>query len=76
MQINGGYFVFDRAFFDYLDSSDSCVLEHEPLEGLTKEGQSDGLRARGIWQCVETPRDYNYLQTLWNDAAPWKRWNG
>ncbi len=76
MQISGGYFVFNRAFFDYLDSGDACVLEHEPLERLTKEGQLRVYQHAGFWQCMDTPRDYNYLQSLWNDAPPWKLWDG
>jgi glucose-1-phosphate cytidylyltransferase len=76
MQISGGYFVFDRSFLGYLDAGDACVLEHEPLERLTKEGQLMVYEHAGFWQCMDTPRDYQYLQSLWRDAPPWKRWDG
>lgn len=74
MQISGGYFVFERRFFDYLDSSDDCVLEHQPLERLATESELMVYEHSGFWQCMDTPRDYNFLQGLWNVSPPWKRW--
>lgn len=75
LQISGGYFVFERSFFDYLSDADSCVLEHEPLERLTNEGQLMVYQHTGFWQCMDTPRDHNYLQSLWAGDPPWKIWD-
>lgn len=73
--INGGYFVFNRKFFDYLSDSDSCILEKEPLEKLTSDGKLKVFHHRGFWQCMDTYRDYKYLTELWNSGkAPWKVW--
>jgi glucose-1-phosphate cytidylyltransferase len=74
--ISGGYFVFKRAFFDYLSDDDSCVLEREPLERLTNDGQLKVFHHRGFWQCMDTPRDYEYLKGLWDQGDPaWRVWD-
>lgn len=73
--INGGFFVFEPRFFDYLDSSDHCVLERAPLETLSREGQLRVYRHDGFWQCVDTFRDYELLNGLWaSGAPPWRTW--
>ena len=72
--INGGFMVMEPAFFDYL-SGDSVVLEREPLETVAKEGKLSAFRHDGFWQCMDTLRDKNVLEDLWNSGkAPWKRW--
>jgi glucose-1-phosphate cytidylyltransferase len=74
-QINGGYFVFNRRFFDYLDDDDSCVLEREPLERLSGDGQLMVYSHRKFWQCMDTSRDMEYLRSLWDEGSPpWKVW--
>lgn len=73
--INGGYFVFKRQFFDYLDRDEGCILERAPLEKLAANGQLAVYEHRGFWQCMDTFRDYKYLSDLWNGGnAPWKKW--
>jgi glucose-1-phosphate cytidylyltransferase len=73
--INGGYFVFNRKFFDYLSADEGCVLEREPLERLAEDGQLAIYPHRGFWQCMDTYRDYLYLNELWDqDRAEWKVW--
>ncbi|MBM3949530.1 MAG: glucose-1-phosphate cytidylyltransferase [SAR202 cluster bacterium] len=73
--ISGGYFVFKRAFFDYLSADESCVLEREPLENLALAGELKVYRHNGFWQCMDTARDYEYLQRLWGEGrAPWRTW--
>ena len=73
--INGGYFVFERAFFDYLSDDERCVLEREPLEQLTREGQLGVYNHNGFWQCMDTYRDYVYLNELWEQGrALWQVW--
>lgn len=73
--INGGYFVFQRQFFEYLTGDDECVLEREPLERLAKDGELMVYQHRGFWQCMDTHRDLEFLKGLWErGGAPWKVW--
>ena len=73
--ISGGYFVFNRKIFDYLSDDEECVLEREPLERLAGDGQLAVYAYAGFWQCMDTYRDYTYLNELWNqDRAHWKTW--
>jgi len=73
--INGGYFVFNREFFNYLDNDDSCILEKKPLEKLASDGELKVFQHKGFWQCMDTYRDYKYLNDLWKRGnVPWKVW--
>jgi len=73
--INGGYFVFNKEFFTYLTDDDQCVLERDPLENLTLAGQLQVFTHTGFWQCMDTYRDYVFLNENWdNDTAKWKIW--
>lgn len=74
-QINGGYFVFNKEFLNYLDDSDDLILERAPLERLVADGQMQVFEHKGFWQCMDTQRDYNFLNNLWlKNQAPWKKW--
>jgi glucose-1-phosphate cytidylyltransferase len=69
--INGGYFVIEPAFFDLI-SSDSTLLEREPLEQAAKEGQLMSYCHEGFWHCMDTKRDHELLEELWTTGnAPW-----
>jgi len=71
--INGGYFLFDRAFLDYVDTDESCVLERQPLVRLAQEGQLSMYRHAGYWSCMDTQRDCDRLGHLWSvGKAPWR----
>lgn len=72
--INGGYFVFNREFFDFLSEEDDCVLERKPLERLSEEGQLMVYTHKSFWQCMDTSRDLELLRSLWGNGAPWKVW--
>jgi len=73
--INGGYFVFNRSILDYLSVDDLCDLEVGPLEQIAKEGQLMVFVHRGFWACMDTLRDMEYLNKLWDDGqAKWKTW--
>ena len=63
--INGGFFIFDKSFLNYLDN-DETFLEREPLENLSKEGQLYAYKHQGFWQCMDTKRDRDSLQELFN----------
>lgn len=73
--INGGFFVFNRKILDYLTTDDLCDLEIGPLEQIAKEGQLMVHKHRGFWACMDTLRDMEYLNKIWNDGkAKWKIW--
>lgn len=73
--INGGYFVFNKSFFDYLNDDPGCILEREPLEQLTADGQLAIFTHNGFWQCMDTYRDHVFLNELWDRGeAKWKVW--
>jgi glucose-1-phosphate cytidylyltransferase len=71
--INGGFFVFRREFFDYLNEDD--ILERTPFERLSKEGQLMAFRHEKYWECMDTYKDTALLNEFWaTGRAPWKIW--
>lgn len=71
--INGGFFVLERKIFDYLN--DDCELEEKPMEKLAKKKQVAMYKHDGFWHCMDTYRDYLFLQNLWEkEEAPWRVW--
>ncbi|MCA9037788.1 MAG: glucose-1-phosphate cytidylyltransferase [Planctomycetaceae bacterium] len=73
--INGGFMVLEPAIFDYLDS-DSCSLEADALERVAADGQLNAFRHDGFWHCMDTLRDRQSLQKMWEmNQAPWKTWD-
>jgi len=72
--INGGFFIFNKEIFNYLDD-DTTPLEKAPLEKLTKDKELMAFKHDGFWQCMDTPRDKSLLEDIWNKRnAPWKVW--
>ncbi|HEX4341989.1 MAG TPA: sugar phosphate nucleotidyltransferase, partial [Verrucomicrobiae bacterium] len=72
--INGGFFVFEPAVFDYL-SGDQTVLEAGPLERLASDKQLMAYKHDDFWQCMDTVRDKTRLEELWQGGnPPWKTW--
>jgi len=70
--INGGYFVIEPDFFDLIEGDDT-VLEKEPLEQVSQMGELMSYKHEGFWQCMDTKRDRDALEELWqSDQAPWK----
>jgi glucose-1-phosphate cytidylyltransferase len=71
--INGGFFIFEKEIFGYLD--DESVLEREPLENLAKDGQLAAFQHDGFWQPMDTFREAQELNELWDTGrALWKNW--
>jgi len=68
--INGGFFVMEPKFLEYIDN-DETYLEREPLEKLCKEKQLFAFKHSGFWQCMDTKRDLDRLQALYSEKAPW-----
>ena len=71
--INAGYFVFEPEIFDFLN--EDSILETEPLSKLAEKGQLMAFKHEGFWQPMDTYREFNILNELWNsNSAPWKVW--
>jgi len=72
--INGGFFVLSPKVINYIDNDES-VWEHHPLESLARERQLSAYFHDSFWHPMDTLRDKNYLEELWNSGkAPWKTW--
>lgn len=72
--INGGYFVLEPRVLDYIDG-DQTLWEKQPLQTLARDGQLSAYRHAGFWQCMDTIREKQLLEDLWNSGnAPWKVW--
>ena len=74
--ISGGYFICSRGVLDYLTPNEDLVFEREPIENITKDGQLMVYKHEGFWQPMDTSREYQLLNSLWNtEKAPWKVWS-
>lgn len=72
--INAGYMVFEPEMFDYIDGDDT-VFEKEPMARLVEKEQLMAYVHKGYWQCMDTLREKQKLEELWNNGqAPWKIW--
>lgn len=72
--INGGFFVLNAKAIDYI-RGDETIWEREPVERLALDGQLMGYRHSGFWSCMDTLKEKNQLEELWNSGkAPWKQW--
>ena len=73
--INGGYFLLDRKFLQYLNHDPRCDFEFGTLQNLAADGQLKVYKYNGFWQCMDTVRERDYLNKLWEDEnPPWKIW--
>ena len=73
--INGGYMVLEPEVLDYI-SGDMTAFEGEPMERLARESQLVLYKHDGFWQCMDTLRDKNKLEELWeSDNAAWRIWS-
>ena len=72
--INGGFFVFEPKIFEFL-KDDTTILEREPLEKISNMSQLGVYKHDGFWQAMDTLREKEYLERLWEqNKAPWKVW--
>lgn len=72
--INGGFMVLNPEVFSYL-KDDTTVFEQEPMTRLAAERQLMSFYHDGFWQCMDTQREMQLLETLWQSGnAPWKIW--
>jgi glucose-1-phosphate cytidylyltransferase len=74
-RINGGFFVFSREIFKYLNNDENLVLEQEPMKKLVADNQLMVFEHDGFWQPMDTSREYVLLNQLYdNKKAPWIKW--
>ena len=72
--INGGFFILDPKVIEYIDD-DLTYWEREPMERLAHDEMLSAYRHYGYWQNMDTLRDKNVLEELWQSGrAPWKIW--
>lgn len=72
--INGGFMVCNPGVFDYLEN-DATVLEQKPMKELALAGELKSYYHNGFWQCMDTKREKDKLESLWaSGQAPWKVW--
>ena len=72
--INGGFFVFERAALPYLEGGDDLVLEQAPFHDLARDGQLAVYEHAGFWRAMDTFKEAQELNSLWETDAPWKIW--
>lgn len=68
--VNGGFFVCEPEVFEFIQS-DEQMFEREPIENLVKAKQLMAFKHRGFWQCMDTKRDRDKLESLWRGGPPW-----
>lgn len=72
--VNGGFFVCEPQIFNYL-KDDSTIWEREPLESIARDNQLVSYKHRGFWKPMDTLRDKQELEQLWNSgSAEWRVW--
>lgn len=73
--INGGFFILQPEIFNYLhDDADDVMLERQPLEDLTGDGQLMAFKHGDFWKCMDTLRDNTQLNEMWDGQPKWKNW--
>jgi glucose-1-phosphate cytidylyltransferase len=68
--INGGFMIIEPQFLEFIEN-DSTMLEKEPFERAASLGELMAYRHHGFWQCMDTKRDHELLESLWKSGAPW-----
>lgn len=72
--INGGFMVLNPEIFQFLEG-DSTIFEQGPMQTLAVDGQLMAFKHNGFWQCMDTQREMQKLEALWQSGqAPWKIW--
>ncbi|MCB2296787.1 glucose-1-phosphate cytidylyltransferase [Clostridium tagluense] len=72
--INGGFMILNPEIFEYIEG-DGTIFEKAPLETVAKMQELMAYKHEGFWKCMDTQRDKQELESLWeNGTAPWKKW--
>lgn len=70
--INAGYFLLNRNVFDYIDNSDKCIWENEPMKKLVLDGELAVYQHEGFWQSIDTVKDVQLVNDMWDsNNRPW-----
>ncbi len=73
--INGGFFILQPEVARYLHAdADDIMWERQPLDDLARDGQISAFRHRGFWKCMDTLRDKEQLEEMWENKPLWKSW--
>jgi len=73
--VNAGFFVCEPKVFDYISSEENVIFEQDPLKNLAKDGEVFTYQHADFWMPMDTLRDKNKLNDLWDsECAPWKVW--
>ena len=72
--INGGFMVLERDVLAYLQGGDDVDLEGAPFHKLAVDGQLAVYQHKGFWRAMDTFKEAQELNTLWEEGAPWKIW--
>ncbi len=73
--VNGGFFVLNKKVIDFI-KDDESIWEKDPLKNLSKKRQLVTYKHRSFWHPMDTLRDKEHLEKLWNsNNCPWKIWN-
>lgn len=73
--INGGFFALSPKVIDCIEEKEDAVWETKPLQSLASNGELMSFYHQGFWQPMDTLRDKNFLEEIWNSGnAPWKKW--
>ncbi len=70
--VSGGFFVFNKKIFNYL--SEDCILERQPFENLVKDKEMNVYKHEGFWGSMDTYKDLEYLNEVWQKEKKWKIW--
>ena len=71
--INGGFFIIEPGIEKYLNADD-IMWERQPMDDLAKDKQISAYKHNGFWKCMDTLRDKEELESMWEQGAPWKKW--
>ncbi|MNE42908.1 Glucose-1-phosphate cytidylyltransferase [compost metagenome] len=73
--INAGYFVVEPEIRKYLEGDmDDIMWEAEPMVNLAKDQQIAAYKHHGFWKCMDTLREKEELESMWEKGAKWKCW--
>jgi glucose-1-phosphate cytidylyltransferase len=73
--INGGFFVMEPGIIKYLpDNSDDIMWERDPMNDLAADRQIAAYKHHDFWKCMDTLRDKEELEHLWDTQPQWKKW--
>lgn len=73
--VNGGFMICNYRMFDYITDDPNIMFEQDPLMRMTEDRQLHSYKHEGFWQCMDTYKEAQYLNSLWEaGTAPWKVW--